>query len=114
METKRNECRQLANDIENLDDQNIEVQKNGIQTHNEYLKEKMKTNNLFLKTKQFQDGTKLVEDFSNNKFIPKSAETMDSELEEIKKENEVIFESLRNFKGTHPEFSVAIDEVMNI
>lgn len=104
----------MTREIEELDQANLEVQNNGYEIHNEYLKEKMRTNNLFCKAKQFQDGARLVEDFSNKKFTPKNTETMNAELSEIQKENEMIFESLRNFKGTHPEFGVPIDEVMSI
>ena len=72
------------------------------------------TNNLFCRTRQCQEGIKLIDDYNNGKFRPRSRETSNVELENIQKENEQLMETLRNFKDTHNEMAIIIEEVMKI
>ena len=97
-----------------LDNESNAIQNNLIEARNDYFKEKIKTNNYFCKTKQYQEGNKYLEDFASKTFVPKSQETMTQELDKVQKENENIFETLRNFKDNHNEIEVIINEVMNI
>ncbi|MCQ2816354.1 MAG: hypothetical protein MJ252_03720 [archaeon] len=99
---------------EGLDVESNAIQNSYIQARNDYFKEKIKTNNLFCQTKQYQEGTKFVEDFSAKKYVPKSQEVLSQELDKVQRENQTIFETLRNFKDTHSEMGDVIDEVMNI
>lgn len=113
-EKEKLEYDSIQNNIKELDDENMNVNAEAFNFHNNYFKEKIKTNNYFCKTKQFQDSTKILEDYSINKYKPKSQEEISKELEDIQKENETILETLRNFKDTHPEMQIIIEEVLNI
>ena len=61
-----------------------------------------------------QEATKLIEDYSNKKLKLKSSDAIATETENIQKENEMLMETLRNFKDTHSELSIIIEEVMKI
>ena len=56
----------------------------------------------------------MVEDYVNKKLRHKSSEVISTEIENIQKENEMLLETLRNFKDTHSEMSIIIEEVMKI
>ena len=116
--TKLNNTKNVVEEINNnlnlLDNESFNIQNSAFDLRNEYFKEKVKTNNYFCKTKQFQDGTKMVEDYVNKKLRPKSSEVISTEIENIQKENEMLLETLRNFKDTHSEMSIIIEEVMKI
>lgn len=56
----------------------------------------------------------MVEDFSTSKFKPKNKDNVTIEIEEVQKETDMLLETLRNFKDTHSEMSLVIEEVMKI
>ena len=85
-----------------------------LELRNEYFKEKVKTNNLFCKTKQYQDGVKMINDYLNKKLKTKTQDVIATELDSLQKENDMLIETLRNFKDTHNEMTVIIEEVMKI
>ena len=104
----------INNNINQLEDESFNIQTNAFGLRNEYFKEKINTNNLFFKTKKYQEGAKMIEDFSSNKFRPKRKENVQQEIEKYQSENEQLIETLRNFKDTHSEMGVIIEEVMKI
>ena len=110
----KNAVEDINNNINQLEDESFNIQTNAFGLRNEYFKEKINTNNLFCKTKQFQEGSKMIEDFSNNKFKPKRRDNVQKEIEKYQNENEQLIETLRNFKDTHSEMGVIIEEVMKI
>ena len=57
---------------------------------------------------------KMIENYNNGKFRPRSMESSNNELENVQRENEQLMETLRNFKDTHNEMAVIIEEVMKI
>ena len=110
----KNQVNELNNEINQLENESFNIQTNAFDVRNKYFKEKINTNNLFCKTKQFQDGSKLIEDFQNKKFKPKNKNVLNEEISKIQNENEQLLETLRNFKDTHNEMGVIIEEVMKI
>ena len=104
----------INNNINQLEDESFNIQTNAFGLRNEYFKEKINTNNLFFKTKKYQEGAKMIEDFSSNKFRPKRKENIQQEIDKYQSENEQLIETLRNFKDTHSEMGVIIEEVMKI
>ena len=110
----KNQVNELNNEINQLENESFNIQTNAFDVRNKYFKEKIKSNNLFCKTKQFQDGSKLIEDFQNKKFKPKNKNVLNEEISKIQNENEQLLETLRNFKDTHNEMGVIIEEVMKI
>ena len=105
---------EINQNLNMLDNESFNIQNNAEEIKNEYFKEKVKTNNFFCKTKQLQEATKLIEDYSNKKLKLKSSDAIATETENIQKENEMLMETLRNFKDTHSELSIIIEEVMKI
>jgi hypothetical protein len=105
---------EINNNINQLEDDSFNIQTNAFGLRNEYFKEKINTNNLFFKTKKYQEGAKMIEDFSSNKFRPKRKENIQQEIDKYQSENEQLIETLRNFKDTHSEMGVIIEEVMKI
>ena len=97
-----------------LDNGSFAIQTNALELRNEYFKEKVKTNNLFCKTKQYQDGVKMINDYLNKKLKTKTQDVIATELDSLQKENDMLIETLRNFKDTHNEMTVIIEEVMKI
>ena len=97
-----------------LDNESFTIQTNALELRNEYFKEKVKTNNLFCKTKQYQDGVKMIDDYLNKKLKTKTQDVIATELDSLQKENDMLIETLRNFKDTHNEMTVIIEEVMKI
>lgn len=97
-----------------LDNESFTIQTNALELRNEYFKEKVKTNNLFCKTKQYQDGVKMINDYLNKKLKTKTQDVIATELDSLQKENDMLIETLRNFKDTHNEMTVIIEEVMKI
>ena len=110
----KNQVNELNNEINQLENESFNIQTSAFDVRNKYFKEKINTNNLFCKTKQFQDGSKLIEDFQNKKFKPKNKNVLNEEISKIQNENEQLLETLRNFKDTHNEMGVIIEEVMKI
>ena len=97
-----------------LDNESFTIQTNALELRNEYFKEKVKTNNLFCKTKQYQDGVKMINDYLNKKLKTKTQDVIATVLDSLQKENDMLIETLRNFKDTHNEMTVIIEEVMKI
>ena len=97
-----------------LDNESFTIQTNALELRNEYFKEKVKTNNLFCKTKQYQDGVKMINDYLNKKLKTKTQDVIATELDSLQKEKDMLSETLRNFKDTHNEMTVIIEEVMKI
>lgn len=110
----KNQVNELNNEINQLENESFNIQTSAFDVRNKYFKEKINTNNLFCKTKQFQDGSKLIEDFENKKFKPKNKNVLNEEFNKVQNENEQLLETLRNFKDTHNEMGVIIEEVMKI
>ena len=104
----------INKEINDLEEDSYDKQNRAFELRNNYFKEKINSNNLFCKTRQYQEGVKLIESFNNGKFRPRSREVSSNELENVQKENEQLMESLRNFKDTHNEMAVIIEEVMKI
>ena len=104
----------MNKEINDLDEDSYDKQNRAFELRNNYFKEKINSNNIFCSTRQFQEGIKLIENFSEGKFRPRSIESSNSELENVRRENEQLMETLRNFKDTHNEMAVIIEEVMKI
>ena len=105
---------EINSNLNMLDNESFTIQSNALELRNEYFKEKVKTNNLFCKTKQYQDGTKMIDDYLNKKLKTKTQDAIATELDSIQKENDMLIETLRNFKDTHNEMTVIIEEMMKI
>lgn len=110
----KTELGRINNTINELKNDSYNTENQAFELRNNYFKEKINTNNLFCHTKQCQEGSKMVEDFKSGRFRPKSRTANYSELENVARENEQLIETLRNFKDTHNEMSVIIEEVMKI
>ena len=54
----------------------------------------------------------MIEDFS--KIRPKRKENVQQEIEKYQSENEQLIGTLSNFKDTHSEMGVIIEEIMKI
>ena len=104
----------MNKEINDLEEESYDKQNKAFELRNNYFKEKINSNNLFCKTKQFQEGIKMIENFNSGKFKPRNSQASNAELENIQKENEQLIETLRNFKDTHNEMAVIIEEVMKI
>ncbi len=111
--TKQN-LERINKEINDLEEDSYDKQNKAFELRNNYFKEKINTNNLFCKTRQCQEGIKLIENFNSGKFRPRSRETSNAELENLQRENEQLMDTLRNFKDTHNEMAVIIEEVMKI
>lgn len=105
---------EINSNLNMLDNESFTIQTNALELRNEYFKEKVKTNNLFCKTKQYQDGVKMINDYLNKKLKTKTQDVIGTELDSLQKENDMLIETLRNFKDTHNEMTVIIEEVMKI
>ena len=102
---------------DNFNQLNIETftfKDNAFNLRNEYFRGKINTNNLLCKSKQYQESTKMIEDFSNNKFKPKKKDVLREELKLYQNENNALISSLNNFKIQHNEMSYIIDQVLKI
>ena len=104
----------MNKEINDLDEESYDKQNKAFELRNNYFKEKISSNNIFCRTRQFQEGIKLIENFQSGKFRPRSMESTENELENVAKENEQLMETLRNFKDTHNEMAAIIEEVMKI
>ena len=104
----------MNKEINELDEESYDKQNKAFELRNNYFKEKISSNNIFCRTRQFQEGIKLIENFQSGKFRPRSMESTENELENVAKENEQLMETLRNFKDTHNEMAAIIEEVMKI
>ena len=104
----------MNKEINDLDEDSYDKQNKAFELRNNYFKEKINSNNIFCSTRQFQEGIKMIENYNNGKFRPRSMESSNNELENVQRENEQLMETLRNFKDTHNEMAVIIEEVMKI
>ena len=104
----------MKKEINDLDEESYDKQNRAFDLRNNYFKEKINSNNIFCRTRQFQEGIKLIENYQNGKFRPRNMESSANEIENIQKENEQLMETLRNFKDTHNEMAAIIEEVMKI
>jgi chromosome segregation ATPase len=104
----------MNKEINDLDEESYDKQNRAFDLRNNYFKEKINSNNIFCRTRQFQEGIKLIENYQNGKFRPRNMESSANEIENIQKENEQLMETLRNFKDTHNEMAAIIEEVMKI
>ena len=104
----------MNKEINDLDEDSYDKQNRAFELRNNYFKEKINSNNIFCSTRQFQEGIKMIENYNNGKFRPRSMESSNNELENVQRENEQLMETLRNFKDTHNEMAVIIEEVMKI
>jgi len=111
-------CREKIDDInskiEKSEMEHLSLQKTAMNIQNEFFSTKLKGNYLFCKTKQNQDCTKIVEDFSSNRFRPRKKDDILREITKIKTETEQVIDILKNFRDTHPEWANIITEAMNI
>ena len=105
---------QINKEINELEEDSFDKQTKAFELRNNYFKEKINSNNLFCQTRQSQEGIKLVQSFQSGSFKPRNKEIVNSELENVQKENEQLMETLRNFKDTHNEMAIIIEEVMKI
>ena len=110
----RQNLERIHKEINDLEGESFDKQNKAFELRNNYFKEKINSNNLFCKTRQCQEGIKMIEDFKNHVFKPKSRETTEPEFQKLQLENEQLMEKLRNFKDTHNEMAVIIEEVMKI
>ena len=102
---------------DNFNQLNIETftfKDNAFNLRNEYFRGKINTNNLLCKSKQYQESSKMIEDFTNNKFKPKKKDALREELKVYQNENKALISSLNNFKTQHNELSFIIDQVLNL
>ena len=104
----------MNKEINDLDEESYDKQNRAFDLRNNYFKEKINSNNIFCRTRQFQEGIKLIENYQNGKFRPRNMQSTENEIENIQKENEQLMETLRNFKDTHNEMAAIIEEVMKI
>ncbi len=56
----------------------------------------------------------MINDYLNKKLKTKTQDVIATELDSLQKENDMLIETLRNFKDTHNEMTVIIEEVMKI
>jgi hypothetical protein len=110
----RQNLERIHKEINDLEEESFDKQNKAFELRNNYFKEKINSNNLFCKTRQCQEGIKMVEDFKNHTFRPKNREITEPEYQKLQLENEQLMEKLRNFKDTHNEMAVIIEEVMKI
>lgn len=114
LENAREEMDKINSNIDNIENQSNYLQNKWISYNTEYFTLKMRSNNLFLKTKINQESTQKAEDFKNNKLKPRGKEQLINEAEKYKKETAQMLDILKNFKDTHPEWSQVIDEAMSM
>lgn len=100
--------------IENSEMEHLSLQKTAMRIQNDFFSMKLKGNYLLSNTKQNQDGTKMIEDFINNKFRPRKKDDNVREITKVKTETEQVLDILKNFKDTHPEWANIIAEAMNV
>ena len=63
---------QINKEINDIEEDSYDKQNRAFELRNNYFKEKINSNNLFCKTKQCQEGIKLIENFNEGKFRPRS------------------------------------------
>ena len=112
--TTKQSLERINKEINDLEEDSYDKQNRAFELRNNYFKEKINSNNLFCKTRQCQEGIKLIENYNNGKFRPRSREVSNNEIENLQRENDQLMETLRNFKDTHNEMAVIIEEVMKI
>jgi chromosome segregation ATPase len=105
---------EINNNFNLLNNETFTFKDNAFNLRNEYFRGKINTNNLLCKSKQYQESTKMIEDFSNNKFKPKKKDVLREELKLYQNENNALISSLNNFKIQHNEMSYIIDQVLKI
>ena len=90
---------EINSNLNMLDNESFTIQSNALELRNEYFKEKVKTNNLFCKTKQYQDGTKMIDDYLNKKLKTKTQDAIVVELDSLQKENDMLIENIEELQG---------------
>jgi chromosome segregation ATPase len=105
---------ELGNNLNQLDMQGKEKEGMFVDMRNTYIQEKIKSNNLFCKTLQMQEASKLVENYTSGKHKLKPVDVVMNDLEQLQNENQYLYEGLRNFKDTNSEYNVIIEEALNI
>jgi chromosome segregation ATPase len=104
----------INNNIESGESQTKGLQNMIIKYQNEYFINKLKSNNYFCKTKKNQDGSKMLEDFRDNKLRPKKRDLLVKEISKFTSEIEMMQNVLKNFSDTHPEWNEIINEALKI
>ena len=92
---------ELGNNLNQLDMQGKEKEGMFVDMRNTYIQEKIKSNNLFCKTLQMQEASKLVENYTSGKHKLKPVDVVMNDLEQLQNENQYLYEGLRNFKDTN-------------
>ncbi len=110
----KNAVDEINDNINQLNFDSVNYKNNAFDLRNEYLRGKINSNNLFCKSKQYQESSKMIEDFSSNKFKPRKKDILREELKLCKNENNELINLLNNFKHSHQEMSFIIDEVLKI
>ncbi len=110
----KNAVDEINDNINQLNFDSVNYKNNAFDLRNEYLRGKINSNNLFCKSKQYQESSKMIEDFSSNKFKPRKKDILREELKLCKNENNELINLLNNFKNSHQEMSFIIDEVLKI
>ena len=110
----KNAVDEINDNINQLNFDSVNYKNNAFDLRNEYFRGKINSNNLFCKSKQYQESSKMIEDFSSNKFKPRKKDILREELKLCKNENNELINLLNNFKHSHQEMSFIIDEVLKI
>ena len=110
----KNAVDEINDNINQLNFDSVNYKNNAFDLRNEYFRGKINSNNLFCKSKQYQESSKMIEDFSSNKFKPRKKDILREELKLCKNENNELINLLNNFKNSHQEMSFIIDEVLKI
>ncbi len=110
----REKIDEINEKIEKSEMEHLQLQKTAMSIQNEFFSFKLKGNFLFCVTKQNQDCTKIVEDYSANRFRPRKKDDIIRDVMKVKTETEQVIDILKNFRDTHPEWANVITEAMNI
>ena len=110
----KNAVDEINDNINQLNFDSVNYKNNAFDLRNEYFRGKINSNNLFCKSKKYQESSKMIEDFSSNKFKPRKKDILREELKLCKNENNELINLLNNFKHSHQEMSFIIDEVLKI
>lgn len=103
---------EINNNIETVEIQMKDLQTKAFNYQNDYFSFKLRSNNLFCKTKQNQDCTRIIEEFMQNKFRLKKKDDTLKETNKYKNETDLVINILKNFRDTHPEFAEIINEAL--
>ena len=111
-------CKETINDIngklDRFEMEHLSLQKTAMNIQNDFFTTKLKSNYMLCKTKQYQDCTKVIEDFSSNRMKPRKKEDLAREILKVKTETDQVIDILKNFRDTHSEWANIITEAMSI